>query len=84
MNEMLKRSFSLQSDFTSNLQALDLKPGDKNCLVARSQCFLQLGDADKALLDANETLEEDPNFIKVGYFGWNRYFNFFQNLLHFF
>lgn len=44
--------------------ALELRPGDKNCLVARSLCHLQLGQSDKALADANETLKEDKNYIK--------------------
>ena len=47
------------------LQALDLRPGDKNCLVARSQCYLELGNADAALADAEATLSDDKNFIQV-------------------
>ena len=42
-----------------------MKEGDKNCLVARSMCYLALGDADKALVDAEATLEDDKNYIKV-------------------
>ena len=42
-----------------------MKAGDKNCLVARSQCYLQLGDAESALADAELTLVEEPEFIKV-------------------
>ena len=33
--------------------------------MARSQCYLQLGDAEKALKDAEETLVDDKNYIKV-------------------
>ena len=47
------------------MQALEFREGDKNCLVARSQCYLQLGDAEKALKDAEETLVDDKNYIKV-------------------
>ena len=50
----------------SKQQALDLKPNDKNCLIARGQCYMRLGDAEKSLADANETLKEDPKYIKVG------------------
>ena len=43
-----------------------MRPEDKNCLVARSRCNLQLGDAEAALADAEKTLEDDKNFIRVG------------------
>ena len=46
-------------------QALELKPGDFNCLVARSQCHIELGNADAALADAESILEADPKHIKV-------------------
>lgn len=45
-------------------KALDIKPGDFNCLVARSQCHIELGNADAALADAEEILREDPKHIK--------------------
>jgi hypothetical protein len=48
-----------------DVQALEMRPTDKNCLIARAQCYLQLGEADKALADANETLKQDANYIKV-------------------
>ena len=48
-----------------SLQALELQPGDRGCLVARSRCYLQLGDPDKALNDAEESLVEDKEFHKV-------------------
>jgi len=57
---MLKREF-----LRLKIKALELKPRDKNCLIARAQCYLLLGEADKALSDANETLTDDCNFIKV-------------------
>jgi hypothetical protein len=49
----------------TDVQALELRATDKNCLIARAQCYLQLGEADKALADANETLKQDANYIKV-------------------
>ncbi|XP_043910834.1 outer dynein arm-docking complex subunit 4-like [Protopterus annectens] len=45
--------------------ALELKPGDKNCLVARSKCYLKLGQAEASLRDAEESLHTDKNSIKV-------------------
>ncbi|CAG2212974.1 TTC25 [Mytilus edulis] len=39
---------------------------DKNCLVTRSKCWLQLGNAENALTDAEEALREDKDFIRVG------------------
>lgn len=44
--------------------ALELKPTDKFCLVARSKCHLQLGDSESALRDAESALEEDKEFTR--------------------
>lgn len=49
------------------MQALTLKPGDKNGLVARSRCYLQLGDPHAALEDADHALREDGDFFKGVY-----------------
>lgn len=46
-------------------QALELQPNDKICLVARSKCYLKLGDPQKALMDAEAALVEDKEFNKV-------------------
>ncbi len=46
---------------------MTLKPDDKNGLVARSRCFLQLGDPEAALQDADHALREDGNFFKGVY-----------------
>lgn len=46
-------------------QALRLQNGDKNCLVARSKCFLKMGELEKSLKDAEESLQGDPTFCKV-------------------
>ena len=46
-------------------QALELKPTEKNALVARSRCHLQLGDTESALKDAETALEDDKEFIRV-------------------
>ncbi|KAI9203623.1 uncharacterized protein BJ171DRAFT_623115 [Polychytrium aggregatum] len=48
-------------------KALTLKPTEKNGLVARSKCFLLLGDSRAALADADEALKEDPEFFKGVY-----------------
>uniref|UniRef100_A0A673JHY6 Outer dynein arm-docking complex subunit 4 n=1 Tax=Sinocyclocheilus rhinocerous TaxID=307959 RepID=A0A673JHY6_9TELE len=44
--------------------ALNLQPDDKNCLVARSRCYLKLGDAESALKDAETSLQDNKDFFK--------------------
>ncbi|GAA6086846.1 outer dynein arm-docking complex subunit 4 [Tachysurus ichikawai] len=44
--------------------ALLLQPGDRNCLVARSRCFVKLGEAENALKDAEASLKDDKSFFK--------------------
>ncbi|XP_036985689.2 outer dynein arm-docking complex subunit 4 [Artibeus jamaicensis] len=44
--------------------ALYLQNGDKNCLVARSKCFLKMGELEKSLKDAEASLQGDPTFCK--------------------
>ncbi|XP_069338618.1 outer dynein arm-docking complex subunit 4 isoform X2 [Eulemur rufifrons] len=44
--------------------ALHLQNGDKNCLVARSKCFLKMGNLEKSLKDAEASLQSDPTFCK--------------------
>ncbi|KAL2101685.1 hypothetical protein ACEWY4_003446 [Coilia grayii] len=44
--------------------ALILKPDDKNCLVARSRCYVKIGDPENALRDAEASLKEDKEFFK--------------------
>ncbi|XP_075417939.1 outer dynein arm-docking complex subunit 4 [Tenrec ecaudatus] len=44
--------------------ALHLQNGDKNCLVARSKCYLKMGDLEKSLKDAEASLQGDPTFCK--------------------
>lgn len=46
-------------------QALLLQPGDRNCLVARSRCYVKMGDAENALNDAEASLKDDKSFFKV-------------------
>ncbi|XP_053121966.1 outer dynein arm-docking complex subunit 4 isoform X2 [Hemicordylus capensis] len=45
-------------------QALQFQPGDRNCLVARSKCYLRLGDTENALKDAEASLINDKEFTK--------------------
>ncbi|NXJ85358.1 TTC25 protein, partial [Trogon melanurus] len=45
-------------------RALTLRAGDKDCLVARSECHRRLGDLDNALKDAEASLENDKTFAK--------------------
>lgn len=49
------------------LQALELNPGDKNGLVARSKCYLLLGEPLLALQDAETALHSDKTFIRGKY-----------------
>ena len=42
-----------------------MNPEDKNCLVTRSKCWLQQGNAENALADAEQALDQDREFIKV-------------------
>ncbi|XP_064030391.1 outer dynein arm-docking complex subunit 4 isoform X4 [Pogoniulus pusillus] len=44
--------------------ALKLRAGDKHCLVARSECYLRLGDTENALRDAEASLQNDKTFSK--------------------
>lgn len=48
-------------------QALELNPQEKNALVARSQCYVLLGNPTQALKDAEAALVIDKNFIKALY-----------------
>ncbi|KAF5269284.1 hypothetical protein FQR65_LT02585 [Abscondita terminalis] len=45
-------------------KALELNPTDKNCLVARSKCYLLLGQPENGLKDAESALAVDKNFMK--------------------
>lgn len=46
-------------------QALKLREGDKDCLAARSKCYLRLGDTESSLKDAEASLQNDKTFSKV-------------------
>ncbi|XP_007940329.1 outer dynein arm-docking complex subunit 4 [Orycteropus afer afer] len=77
-NEVLRSTFPsymaegerlyLCGEFTKAAQsfsnALHLQNGDKNCLVARSKCYLKMGELEKSLKDAEASLQGDPTFCK--------------------
>lgn len=44
-----------------------MNPNDQGALIARSKCLLQLGEPDKALLDAETALSLDKNSIRAIY-----------------
>ncbi|KAF1469729.1 Tetratricopeptide repeat protein 25, partial [Eudyptula minor novaehollandiae] len=44
--------------------ALKLRAGDKHCLIARSKCYLKLGDTENSLKDAEASLQNDKTFSK--------------------
>ncbi|XP_031629956.1 tetratricopeptide repeat protein 25 isoform X2 [Contarinia nasturtii] len=48
-------------------KALELNPSDQNALVARSKCYLLLGDPSKGLQDAETALTNDKNNIRAIY-----------------
>uniref|UniRef100_A0A3P9GZW2 Outer dynein arm-docking complex subunit 4 n=1 Tax=Oryzias latipes TaxID=8090 RepID=A0A3P9GZW2_ORYLA len=48
-----------QSSFTA---ILDLKPEDKECLIGRSNCYLNTGQLQNALRDAELSLKHDKSF----------------------
>lgn len=49
------------------LQALEVTPTDPNALIARSNCYLQLGEPQKALEDAETALNADKANIRAIY-----------------
>lgn len=51
-------------------QALKLRAGDKHCLIARSKCYLKLGDTENSLKDAEASLQNDKTFSKVNSMKW--------------
>ncbi|XP_014270730.1 outer dynein arm-docking complex subunit 4 [Halyomorpha halys] len=51
--------------FSCITKAIDLNPEDKTALVARSKCYLLLGEPELALKDAEAALAVDPNYIKA-------------------
>lgn len=46
------------------MQALDLQPEEISCLVARSKCYLHLGETKLALEDAEDSLKENKLYHK--------------------
>lgn len=42
--------------------ALARRQGDRICLVSRSKCYIKLGDTNKALQDAEASLEDDKDY----------------------
>ncbi|XP_076374178.1 outer dynein arm-docking complex subunit 4-like isoform X2 [Tachypleus tridentatus] len=48
-------------------KALDLHPTNKDCLIARSKCYLQLGNSEAALRDAETALGEDKDCVRALY-----------------
>ena len=53
-----------QKAIESFTKALEMNMEDKNCLVTRSKCWLQLGNAENALADSETALLQDKDFIR--------------------
>ncbi|EDO42886.1 predicted protein, partial [Nematostella vectensis] len=62
--DVLFKQEEYQKALDSYSLALELKPTDPFCLVARSKCYLKLGKNDAAYRDAEAALEEDKDFNK--------------------
>ncbi|KAJ3067385.1 Tetratricopeptide repeat protein 25 [Podochytrium sp. JEL0797] len=65
--DILAKQGSFKKAIVAYTKALAMKLDDKNCLVARSKCHLQLGDMHAALEDANLSLKGDLTFFKGVY-----------------
>ncbi|XP_066141538.1 outer dynein arm-docking complex subunit 4 [Euwallacea fornicatus] len=63
--EMCRGDLEIAIDFMS--KALELNPTEKNSLVARSKCYILLGQPENALKDAETALHVDRTFIKAIY-----------------
>ncbi|KAL3282532.1 hypothetical protein HHI36_005712 [Cryptolaemus montrouzieri] len=63
--EMNKGDLKIALDFIS--KALELNPTEKTALVARSKCYILLGQPAKALEDAEMALNIDKHFLKAIY-----------------
>ncbi|KAL5010823.1 hypothetical protein ScPMuIL_013128 [Solemya velum] len=65
--ENLSKQGEYRKAIDSFTMALELQSDEKNCLVARSRCYLQLGDTKSALADAEASLNEDKTFHRGVY-----------------
>jgi len=62
--DLAMRKNEWQRAVNAYTKALQYKQ-DKNVLLARSRCYVQLGQFDKAIEDADATLRDDENYWKV-------------------
>lgn len=65
--DTLYKQGEYRKSIESYTTALELQPNEKNTLVARSKCHLQLGDTSNALIDAEASLADDKTFHKGVY-----------------
>lgn len=49
------------------MKALEIRPTEKNVLLARSKCHLQLAEAQESLADAETALKNGPDEYKAVY-----------------
>ncbi|XP_076269712.1 outer dynein arm-docking complex subunit 4 [Rhynchophorus ferrugineus] len=63
--EMCRGDIAIAVDFIS--KALELNPVEKQSLVARSKCYILLGQPEKALKDAESALQVDKGYMKAIY-----------------
>ncbi|KAI9206870.1 uncharacterized protein BJ171DRAFT_495029 [Polychytrium aggregatum] len=65
--DLLAQKASYNEAIECYTEALALQPTHKHCLVARSRCFIQIGQPLQALQDADASLKDDPTFHKGVY-----------------
>jgi hypothetical protein len=51
-------------DSVTNANGILTIDNAKQCLTSRAKCYLAMSDHKNAYLDAERSLEDDPNFVK--------------------
>ena len=64
-HSIIRTHFNFDSDLLRQ-QALELHPNHRGALVARSQCYLKLGNATLALRDAEMSFDNDERTFVTG------------------
>ncbi|RZC35820.1 tetratricopeptide repeat protein 25 [Asbolus verrucosus] len=63
--EMCRGDLQIAANFIT--KALELNPAEKSALVARSKCYILMGQPENALEDAETALNIDKSFLKAIY-----------------
>ncbi|XP_076437034.1 outer dynein arm-docking complex subunit 4-like [Babylonia areolata] len=62
---MLQRKHQYERSFKMYSRALNIRVNEDRCLVARSKCYLAMGDTDRSLADAETMLRADKTFHRA-------------------